>query len=223
MVVASGFQTWLERGYAPAAWLTEGDRARAAQKKSPALQARLEIAYALHRRFLAAMLGCGPGQVPLERDARGAPRLAGLQAWTSLSHGGDAVAMAYGRQGPVGVDIEPLSNVRLLDGLAETVCHPLEMAHWQGLAQADGDRYLLALWTRKEALLKAAGIGLAYDMNRFRAGPGPLALGELEPDVAGYASTQLLPLHRDYLVAVAAPPSLSVRWHWWEPGDGRDS
>ncbi len=221
LVVASAFGSWQEYPQTFEAWLTDSDRARARQKKSPRLQAQLEIAYALHRRFLAAMLGCSPEQVPLERDALGAPRLAGMQASTSLSHGGEAVAMAYCRELPVGVDIEPLANVRLLDGLAATVCHPREMAHWQGLASTDSGRYLLELWTRKEALLKAAGIGLAHDMNRFRVGPGALALHELQPGLAGIASTQLLPVHADYLVALAADPAQSVRWHWLAPDDAQ--
>src|SRR3546814_1111464 len=63
----------------------------------------------------------------------------------------------------------PASRARDMEGIAGRVCHPRELAEMAALSGAERGRELLSLWVRKEALLKAAGIGMAIEMDRFEA------------------------------------------------------
>lgn len=56
------------------------------------------------------------------------------------------------------------------------VCTPAEISDMEGLSPSMRETALLALWTRKEALLKAFGIGLAADPARLSATSGELVV-----------------------------------------------
>src|SRR3546814_2137335 len=119
--------------------------------------------------MLSAVLECAPAGVLLGRDGRGCPIVTGTPVETSLSHAEGLVAIAVSRTGPVGIDIEPASRARDMEAIAGRVCHPRELAEMAALSGAERGRELLSLWVRKEALLKAAGIGMAIAMDRFEA------------------------------------------------------
>ena len=81
----------------------------------------------------------------------------------NVSHSGVHGLIAFAERGRLGVDIEERRVPYDVDGLADMVFAPGEMAD---IARAPGqqktDRFLTA-WTTKEALLKALGTGLAAD------------------------------------------------------------
>lgn len=95
----------------------------------------------------------------------GRPRLAAASGpHLSVSHSGAVVAVGVTSAGPVGVDVEA---VRDLDtgSLAASVCTPDELTTVRGPA----DFYVY--WTRKEAVLKATGEGLARPLSEVRVSP----------------------------------------------------
>ena len=101
----------------------------------------------------------------LIHDPHGAPLLAGSDLNISISHSRNFAAVAVSVRGRIGIDIEEprLEQLRRVIG---KFLAPEEMPLW-------GDR-LLAAWTCKEAVFKAAGV------------PG-IGLGSIiliEPDVA---------------------------------------
>lgn len=177
------------------------------------------FAYACHRLLLAEVLGMTPDRVPLQRDALGCPRLGGVEAWTSLSHSDGLIALAVSMVGPVGVDIEPLTRAAEMREIAARVAHPHELAALSRLPESEQPFELLALWVRKEALLKAAGIGLACTMESFEAppdtrlslpgntdGPSPRMRIHMLGDAAGG------------IAAAAVPDEAQVRCAWLRPG-----
>ena len=140
--------------------------------------------------------------VPLWRDAAGCPRVGDNLVHTSLSHSGDWIALAVSRAGPLGVDIEPLTRMNMLPGLADSICAPSERMELETLAADQRDRALLALWVRKEALLKAAGTGLSVEMSSFSAPEGPVPS---MPILAGRAWLEMLDAPPACLAALARP------------------
>ncbi len=183
--------------------LDEAERERVRRRRREGDRDIATLAYACHRLLLARLLDCAPGAVPLRRDALGCPRLAGVPAHTSLSHAEGLVALAVSRAGPVGVDVEPLSRAGAMDEIAARVAHPLELAAVDELSPAPRRRALLSLWVGKEALLKAAGIGMAEEMDGFLAPTGvPLPL---PGGVPGSAVVTVFE-GEGFLAAVAAPP-----------------
>jgi 4'-phosphopantetheinyl transferase len=160
------------------------------------------------------MLRLDPVDVPLHRDDRGCPRLDGCDAHTSLSHTRGAVAVAFSDSGAVGIDIEPAGQAAVMPEIDVRVGHPNEL---KALADMDGHaraRDLLALWVRKEAALKAAGIGMEMEMDCFQAPDGGLVR---LPDRPGVIEVRMLDVGADWAVAVAGPPKVDVEHGWIRP------
>ncbi len=89
----------------------------------------------------------------------------------SLSHSGRRVAVAASRAAAVGVDVELVSD-RFSDDLAALFLAPEERQAWDPIEDADRRRHsLTAYWTRKEAVLKATGDGLAVDPGQLIVTP----------------------------------------------------
>jgi 4'-phosphopantetheinyl transferase len=203
-------------------WLPQAERlldpievARVRRCRSAIHRDMLTLAYALHRSMLGAVLGLDPVRVPLHRDERGRPRLDDDIATTSLSHADGAIAIAVAFAGPVGVDIEPQARAAVMGEIAARVCDPVELdVVGSGEAQ-HRDSALLALWVRKEAVLKAAGIGLAIEMDSFHAPDDGLVR---LPDVPGMLAVRMLEApdhgHDHWSAAVAGPPGAEVEYGW---------
>jgi 4'-phosphopantetheinyl transferase len=112
---------------------------------------------------LARHLGIDPAAVTLTRSAAGKPVLAGSPYRASLAHTGEValVAVALGRE--VGVDVErPREGIEGWS-LVRHALRPTEREGLESLPAGQRGAAFLSLWTRKEAILKAAGTGLAID------------------------------------------------------------
>ncbi len=115
------------------------------------------------RAVLAEHMGLPPDRVPLERAPSGRPTVGGASGLeVSVSHTAGLVLVAVGRERRVGVDVELVRErpLRLLPA------HALADAELAVLECCPVDKRLHALlryWVRKEAVLKAAGVGLAID------------------------------------------------------------
>lgn len=209
---------WRAHAQEAAAVIDAAEAARAArQRRVPDRETRV-LAYALHRLLLAEVLGCTPAAVPLHRDARGCPRLRDDALFTSLGHAGERIAVAVSALGPVGIDVEPIEHAAGMSELAAQIAHPDELRALRRLDPASLGRELLALWVRKEALLKAAGIGLEREMDTFAA-PWALPLPLPEGPFHGRCVV-LLALHdAGWMGAVAAPPGAPLAFAQ-SPGRG---
>lgn len=146
--------------------LDEHERERLGRFRRPADRARYLAAHALTRLVLGHRLGIAPAAVALDRTCRcgeqhGKPRLAaGDGPHFSLTHAGDVVGVAVHGVAPVGLDAEQLRPLGDLAGMARQAWSPTELARGGRVDTAA----FLTVWTRKEALLKASGDGLAAPM-----------------------------------------------------------
>jgi 4'-phosphopantetheinyl transferase len=148
------------------ALLAPADLLRRAQLRLPADRHRLTTAAAVLRLVVGAHAGVPPARVEIDRSCpgcggqHGKPRVPGLHV--SVSHSAGAVAVAVGRDGPVGIDVEQIGQHDLaqLDRLAALVLAPEERAELSSLPGPARARGFTTYWTRKEALVKATGEGL---------------------------------------------------------------
>jgi hypothetical protein len=152
---------------------------------------------------LARSLGATPF---LEHEASGRPVVDGLAV--SLSHARGLVAVAAGRCGPVGVDVESRREFEI-DGMARRWFDPVEVT-WL-YRQSDPLDAFLRLWTAKEAVGKALGRGLRGSGLRrvmpLGTGPDLLPAGPVpsEPDLV----VLQLPVQADAVLAIAVPVGVS--------------
>jgi len=190
------------------------ESARVARKRFAADREVLTLAYAVHRLWLAARLQCAPDAVPLLRDQNGCPQVPGTPFHTSLSHCDGAIAIALSTAGAIGVDIEPASRAQGLLELADRICHPAELQALLALPDHAREAALLRLWVRKEACLKALGVGLAWEMSAFQAPvDAPTCLiNEIDHNVQITEIDTISP----WRVAVAAAPNATLEWAWLE-------
>lgn len=210
------WQPWLDDA---TALLSASEAGRVQRRRIAADGEALALAYALHRLLLGKVLGRDPADVPVHRDERGCPRLAGDIAYTSLSHADGLIALAVTTAGPIGVDIETRVRAAVMPEIARSVCHRSEEAELSSLDEPTRAAALLALWVRKEALLKAAGIGLAVPMETFAA-PEHLPVLMLPAPFDDPIQVRMLNAGDRCVAAIAGPPGIGTEWRWVRPAIG---
>ena len=114
-------------------------------------------------RVLAPHLAVEPGSLTLGRTRLGKPELVGSPFQASLSHSGDATLVAVAEGRDVGVDVERLRPGAERWTLVDHVLTESERGRLESVPPDRRTDAFLATWTRKEALLKAAGVGLVVD------------------------------------------------------------
>ncbi|OEJ94002.1 4'-phosphopantetheinyl transferase family protein [Streptomyces thermolilacinus] len=169
-------------------WLPVLDREeRAAAERFTRVRARhvFTTSRAAQRLIGALYLGLPPRDVVITRDCHrcatatphGRPRFAhGAPAPVdySVSHTEEHLLVAVTGHGAVGVDIEGRASLRDVDGLAGVALTTAEREHFATLSAEDRPRWLLAMWTRKEAAMKLTGLGLRVNPRHLDV-RGPLA------------------------------------------------
>ncbi len=166
------------------------------------------LAHAVWRIALSGCLGMAPVEVPLAAAPSGQPKLPGTRLSTSLSHTAHWVAIAVCHGETVGVDIEQApSRVRLAD-LIDTICTPAEAARFAQLPATERETTLLTLWARKEALLKAFGVGLAADLATIPAATDDLVAPPFMAGRLPACRVDSLDLPPGLIGALAAPAGI---------------
>jgi 4'-phosphopantetheinyl transferase len=128
--------------------------------------------FVVSRGVLRVLLGCylrrHPGSLGFDYSPYGKPLLAGdFEIFFSTSHSHGLVLLAFTRGRDVGVDIERVRADLGLEGIAARCFSPREIATLHSLRNDLREEAFFACWTRKEALAKAEGNGLALPLCRF--------------------------------------------------------
>lgn len=165
-----------------------------------AVQARARM-----QRTLAVQLQVDESELRFSRGAHGKPALASAgMPHFNLSHSGALTALAVAYAVEVGVDVELPRRTRDVLALAQRYFASAETASLTRLPVPLRAAAFYALWTCKEAVLKALGRGLAFGLDRL----------EFELD----ASTGL----PRALVSIAADGGAAAEWQVcrFEPSPG---
>lgn len=209
--------------------LSSAERARAARFRQAADRVRYVASHAVLRRVLSAYVDVPPLALRFEHDARGKPQLAsgeGRDLAFSLSHSGDCVLVAVGRNRQVGVDIEEIRVELDVGVLARSVLSPSEFRLLERTTNERRRLLFFQSWVRKEAVLKASGHGLALE-------PAQVAVLATTPEEAAQPpavelagtvwGVRDLALAGSYTAAVAAqgedwvPRRFDYRWAETDP------
>ena len=162
------------------------------------------VAHLAGRHLLRAMLGITPPVKPFRMTSRGRPEFTGSGPAFSISHSGQYVAVAVSPEGLIGIDVQSRFPLGELDALIERVCHPNE-ARW--LSQQDHRLTgFLQIWTRKEAVLKATGVGITMELTSIDTDPEREIGAELTESCLRVSSLSL----PDGGLAIAAQRSVTI-------------
>jgi len=108
--------------------------------------------------------GCNMDQ--LETNEFGKPYLNNHALEFNLSHSGNMVLLAISSFYPIGVDVEKIDVVDDCGSFMQ-IFHPSEITHFQTIKREKNYFELMKIWTHKEAISKALGLGLQIDMNKI--------------------------------------------------------
>jgi 4'-phosphopantetheinyl transferase len=142
--------------------LSNEEKERAAQFRSPEDRLRFTRGRFFLRMLLGSYLGQQGAAVQLSRNRFGKPQLASTEDAAplqfNLSCSGGIALLALTRVGPVGVDVERV-DPRNLDA-AQVIFRGEVHDRFQALPTGIREAAFHNAWTRKEAVLKAAGLGI---------------------------------------------------------------
>ncbi len=163
--------------------LSGEERERAARFLASAPADRYVVARGLLRHLLARYVATAPDELEIGQGPFGKPvlrsRSAGIRF--NLSHSEGLFVCAIARDVEVGVDLERVDSGSDVIETAPVILSASERCWFDRLAPADRVLALYRVWTRKEAFLKAAGVGLTIAPDTFSV---VSALGSDLPTVA---------------------------------------
>lgn len=151
--------------------LDEYERSRTRRFTTPGPRRRFILCRAAVRSILCSNLGCHNEQLTIGSSYYEKP-YAIVQEKShpisfNVSHSGAHGLIALSSHGRLGVDIEECYTRRNIDLLVDTSFTPAERADMKSGDVVQRQRLFFRLWTIKEALIKAVGIGLSIDMSSF--------------------------------------------------------
>lgn len=152
--------------------LSDAERQRAARFRFERHRRRYVAGRVTLRHVLAERLRCAPGTLQLGVDRFDKPRLDAPQASIgfNVSHSEQVCLIGVSEHGALGVDVELHRRVDDAVSLARAHFGADEQRAWADCAPEERDRAFLRCWTRKEACLKALGVGLQVEPSSFEAG-----------------------------------------------------
>lgn len=121
----------------------------------------------LLRRLLAERLHCRADALTFGIGAHGKPTLLSHRWQFNLSHSGEWLVIALCEEGPLGVDIEMGLRHRPILPLAKRFYAPSEYQWLNTQPREEQHSAFYRLWSRKEAVLKAHGDGIAAGLDKI--------------------------------------------------------
>jgi 4'-phosphopantetheinyl transferase len=120
------------------------------------------------REILARYLHIAPAAIGFVYNSFGKPQVEGSRLRFNLSHSGAWAMLAVSAEGiDVGIDIERIDAAFVQDEIPEQFFSPSEVAALRSLPAAEQTDAFFRCWTRKEAYIKARGLGLSLALDSF--------------------------------------------------------
>jgi 4'-phosphopantetheinyl transferase len=170
--------------------LSDDERVRADRYRFDGPAQTFTVGRGVLRLILSRYLGADPRQLQFGYNRYGKPELADVgQSWLqfSLAHSGDWVVYALAFRRPVGVDLEVRQLISDLERLVGQFFSPAERASFASLSPEQREAGFFRAWTRKEAYIKARGLGFSLSPDRFTVTLAPELRPKLLEDEKGSA------------------------------------
>ena len=172
-------------------------------RKTQVAERKSEVAF-LRNQLLSQSFELSVSDQQVVRTNFGKPYLKDYPDFSfNHSHSQNFYALATSKQVQnLGIDIEELNRKVRFEALAQHAFHPEELKNWQVL---DYDpEYWFKVWTTKEAVLKASGLGIRINLNELNTNIHPEQNGGRceHPEIGVYA-------YQNYSVAGCM---LTVAW-----------
>ena len=138
---------------------TSDERHRAARFRQDADRQRHLLGRSILRLAVGRLLNVEPSLLVLQDSPYGKPSIPDGPSF-NIAHSGDEVLIALAARGRLGVDVEAVRDLPDLFDVARTSFVPAEVSALAAQQPAVQLRHFYRIWSRKEAMLKALGIGI---------------------------------------------------------------
>ena len=206
--------------------LAEEEQERTQRYGCQATRGRFVVGRGLLRTILGDYLGQKPRAIEFTVNQAGKPILLGCSdVHFNVSHSHNLVVIAVTARCELGVDVERLRPFSNELGLAERYFSPRECRILRMLSPERRTEAFFHTWTRKEACLKALGVGLSYGLDQVEVSIYPeeptrlVRLNGEENHAVPWSLLSLAPAP-GYVGALAlkAHGCRLSGWHWPEVG-----
>lgn len=182
---------------------------------------RYIIAHGFLRDVLTRYLGGEPAQFKFFVNSFGRPSLKDHEFEFNLSHSADFALVALTLNRKIGVDVERIRSGISAHVIARQYFSKIEVAELEALPLELRERAFFVGWTRKEAYIKAQGMGLSLGLDSFDVSitpdrPAVLRATRPNPEEAARWTLLSFPVDPRYEAAVAVDgKDLDFRfWDW---------
>jgi len=189
-------------------WLDADECRRASAFRRPLDRDRFVARRGLMRAELARELGVAPQMVRIAADEHGKPFLRDDSDLAfNLSHSKGLALLATMRGGAIGCDIEWRNPELACSHVARRLFAPQE---YETLTALPAEQWIAGFyncWTRKEAYVKALGLGLSHPLDAFTVSVAPGEPARFTSDEPGWtlASFEPAPGYQAALVTWTGP------------------
>ena len=151
------------------AHLMPSEVARAERYRFEAPRRRFVAARGLLREILGGYLNLPPARMQFQTNAWGKPLLSQPQEALqfNVAHTSDLLLVAVTADRAVGIDVETVRPVENLNALVARTFSSRERAAFRILPPSQQLEAFYATWTRKEAYMKARGLGFHLPLGAF--------------------------------------------------------
>jgi 4'-phosphopantetheinyl transferase len=207
-----------------AAALSPDETARAARFRFERDRRSFEIGRGVLRHLLGHYLHARADAIRLDYAPDRKPYLPDASLRFNISHSGQFAVLAFAWGLEVGVDIEQIDANIATRAIAEQFFSEAERAALgTATTQSDYTRRFFACWTRKEAYIKARGVGLSLPLRDFDVSvtsDSQARLLRTRPDPTEAARWRLadLPAPVGYRACVAHEAGAQAARCWWFDG-----
>lgn len=200
--------------------LSDDEKQRASRFRFPTDRDRYIVSHGSLRDVLGRYLHRQPHQLTFSVNKYGKPSLAHSKLEFNLSHSNDFALIAITQGRKVGVDVEHIRTDIEMENIARRHFSRVEISELMSLPPEQREAGFFNCWTRKEAYIKAQGVGLSLPLDSFDvslAPDQPAILRETRPNLQEAACWSLLSLeiHPKYAGAVAVETG-TLEFRFWD-------
>ncbi len=158
-------------GYESEQRLTESEREKSQRFRFEIIRTRYVNCHYVLRVLLGQYLGVDFYNQEFYHNQYGKPSLKNEKdsnsIYFNLSNSENICIFAFTKDGDLGVDIEKIHDMSDMGRIVESFFSPLENKKFCSLPECSRKKTFFNYWTRKEALLKAMGVGLSFPLDIF--------------------------------------------------------
>jgi 4'-phosphopantetheinyl transferase len=205
--------------------LSQDEYQRAMRYYRPVDRDRFIVGRGILRKIMSVYLALPPGQLRFTYNEYGKPAVSDDQNDRALdfnlSHSAELILCAVARGRVVGIDIEYIREDFATLEIAEHFFSKDEVTALKSLPADQRTRGFFNCWSRKEAFIKAKGMGVSYPLDRFTVSLAPgeppalLKIDDDEREVARWKMYELKPGAGYAAAMIATEPPVTLKQRHW--------